>query len=317
MGMTEPTALPARRAYVNLQQCPSCLGSYPRLRQHNCPLEPVTHERLTAFVHKMSVDGRLMPTSRYRLNVKGTGLPSLANLREAIGEWSEVAAHFGLQPHLPHPDMQCGHCGHEFTKRNLKAHRPRCPKNPEVHARFLAFIAAIAPDGVFPSAHAYVGKVSELSADVPPVSAIVGAFGTWLNAKPEWMTQAGEGRIYDKAIIWEALGKWFLTASQPYQATNWNEFVAGTPLPNLKQISYHFHVNWNDIVLEITGEKPYPIRDEEDMAQNYRSLVTVRTSDIDRADRLCEGMPEGVERMRVFLGALGYPAHHIERFAAA
>jgi hypothetical protein len=90
--MTEPTALPARRAYVNLQQCPSCLGSYPRLRQHNCPLEPVTHERLTAFVHKMSVDGRLMPTSRYRLSVKGTGLPSLANLREAIGEWSEVAA---------------------------------------------------------------------------------------------------------------------------------------------------------------------------------------------------------------------------------
>ena len=53
------------------------------------------------------------------------------------------------------------------------------------------------------------------------------------------------------------------------------------------------------------------------MAQNYRSLVTVRTSDIDRADRLCEGMEEGVERMRVFLGALGYPAHHIERFAAA
>lgn len=298
------------------EPCPYCHGSFERLYQHQCPLEPAAFDELRTFLHRHARDGIIMPLTTYSTRSKGTGLPSETTLLNVIGDWSEVAERFGLLPRSSDPEAECPHCAREFTKKSRSAHIQRCPKNPVVFALLQKFVTDNFDNGVLPPVTEYRATVEQLGAAVPTTSLLVSTYGSWTNvAEALGMALARTGRFaHDQERVWDALQKWFAATDPPYQGVAWNQYAMKNELPRVKRITELWDVSWRDIVEEM-GEAPYPIRNDEELASEYRPPVKVRLSDKQRAERLCAGIKDESERLRVWFTALGYSSQVVDLWA--
>jgi len=171
---------------------------------------------------------------------------------------------------MPSP-VVCPYCRGEFVR--LDQHRKKCPVEPEIRARLIAFIAAIS-DGVYlPAAAIYAEKVNTSGADVPTVSALVRCYGSWSGtAEAFGMKLLGAVPAYDKECVWAALREWFDGAEPPYHYDDWDAWAEENGQPSARKITRNFGFPWSAIVTEMAYSTRYPIRDEEQEAAEYVGL---------------------------------------------
>jgi hypothetical protein len=78
------------------------------------------------------------------------------------------------------PDKECPHCGRIYDEHHFLTHLRRCPKEPEILARFTAKVHALSQDGVAPTTKEY-NRCRDKAA-LPSSGAIIDCWGGWCNA---------------------------------------------------------------------------------------------------------------------------------------
>ena len=205
----------------------------------------------------------------------------------------------------------CPHCQKQFTPCGWSRHDGRCAVRPEATSLAIEAMIAICPDGSLPSMDVYGAyRKAHLETDYPDQNHLVRHYGNWAAVgKAFGLTYAGPVKAMPgNDVIWAELRKWFNATEPPYFATAWDAYARENHLPVIERISRKTGRNWLSIVNELEPIEIAPVRSYVDEKTSYRPLVRATAADKDRAERLCAGIADELERAKVFWSALGFPA---------